>query len=80
MFLVAVELAGVIRRSDLGSEGINLFYADGEAAFQEVFHSHLHVFPHHEDDGFRNDADWSVRPSCDELDVTAGAIRRALGD
>ena len=42
MFLVALKLAAAIRRSDLRSEGINLFYADGEAAFQEVFHSYLH--------------------------------------
>ena len=28
-------------------EGINLFLADGEAAFQDVFHVHLHVIPRH---------------------------------
>lgn len=26
-------------------KGINLFLADGEAAFQDVFHAHMHVFP-----------------------------------
>src|ERR1700691_1730212 len=41
IFTVAQHLAAAIRKSTLKSEGINLFYADGEAAFQEVFHSHL---------------------------------------
>lgn len=39
------RVAEAIRRSGLRCEGINLFLADGEAAFQEAFHFHLHVFP-----------------------------------
>jgi diadenosine tetraphosphate (Ap4A) HIT family hydrolase len=75
LFRVATRVAAAIRRSGLRCEGINLFLADGEAAFQEVFHLHLHVFPRFKGDAFRIDADWSVKPSRLELDETAARIR-----
>src|SRR6476469_7523758 len=71
MFRVAMRLQDAIRRSGLRCEGINLFLADGEAAFQEIFHVHLHVFPRYKDDNFRIDADWSTHPSRAELDAVA---------
>ncbi|MEO6318762.1 MAG: HIT domain-containing protein [Acidimicrobiales bacterium] len=45
MFSVARTMASALRRTTLRCDGVNLFYADGEAAFQEIFHAHLHVFP-----------------------------------
>jgi diadenosine tetraphosphate (Ap4A) HIT family hydrolase len=57
LFIVAMRLAAAIRQSGVRCEGINLFLADGEAAFQEVFHVHLHVFPRFRGDPFRLDAD-----------------------
>ena len=75
MFTVAMRLAQAVRASGLRSEGINLFLADGEAAFQEVFHTHLHVLPRFVGDTFRIDADWSVTPSRAELDAVATRIR-----
>jgi histidine triad (HIT) family protein len=42
---VAQQHAAALRLSELQCEGVNLFVADGEAAFQEIFHFHLHVFP-----------------------------------
>ena len=48
-----------------------------EAAFQETFHPHLLVFPHHRDDAFQLVADWSVAPPRTELDAVAARIRRA---
>ena len=78
MFAVARSVAGALRRSPLPSEGVNLFYADGEAAFQEVFHSHLHVFPRSAGDGFRISARWGSNPARAELDSQAEAIRAAL--
>ena len=56
MFVVASRLAAAIRRSGLPCEGVNLFLADGEAAFQEVFHVHLHVFARWAGDGFTSTA------------------------
>jgi histidine triad (HIT) family protein len=74
IFRVAHRLARALRRSGLPCEGVNMFLADGEAAFQEVFHVHLHVFPRTAGDGFRIDAEWRRR-SRGELDATAGRIR-----
>jgi histidine triad (HIT) family protein len=78
MFLVAKQIAGAIQGSGLKSEGVNLFYADGKAAFQEVFHSHLHVFPRYEGDGFKIEADWEDPPTQDQLESAASIIRLAL--
>jgi histidine triad (HIT) family protein len=52
LFTVAQDLAAAIREAGLKADGINLFLADGEAAGQEVFHVHLHVFPRFAGDGF----------------------------
>jgi histidine triad (HIT) family protein len=75
MFTVAIRLAQALRTSGLRCEGINLFLADGEAAFQEVFHTHLHVFPRFAGDTFRIDADWSITSSRAELDAVAAQVR-----
>ncbi len=77
LFRVAHRLAQSLRDSGLRCEGINLFLADGEAAFQEVPHLHLHVFPRFKGDAFKIDADWDVHPPREELDAAAGAIRDA---
>jgi diadenosine tetraphosphate (Ap4A) HIT family hydrolase len=58
---VGHELARALRRSALPCEGINLFVCDGEAAFQTVFHFHLHVIPRSPGDG------WTIVP--DEVEV-----------
>ena len=79
MFTVAMRLAQALRASGLRCEGINLFLADGEPAFQEVFHAHLHVIPRFVGDTFRIDADWSVIPSRTELDEIAAQVRLGLG-
>lgn len=78
MFRIATRLSAALRRSGLPCDGVNLFLADGEAAFQEVFHVHLHVFPRTTGDGFRIDADWRERPRA-ELDDAAERIRGGLG-
>src|SRR5919107_5995218 len=76
MFTVAMRLAQAVRASGLRCEGINLFLADGDAAFQEVFHTHLHIIPRFAGDTFRIDADWSVTPSRTELDEISEQVRR----
>ena len=78
MFTVAQRVATAIRRTDLRCEGINLFLDDGEAAFQEVFHIHLHVIPRYRGDNFRLDSGQPTTPVARvELDRIAGAIRGA---
>jgi histidine triad (HIT) family protein len=76
---VARRLAAALRRTALRCEGVNLFFADGEAAFQEVFHAHLHVIPRFAGDGFRIDARWGSHPTREVLDGHAALIRAALG-
>jgi histidine triad (HIT) family protein len=78
MMAVARRVAAALRRSDLRCEGVNLFYADGEAAFQEVFHAHLHVFPRYAGDGFEIRARWGSHPGRDELDAIAAQLVAAL--
>lgn len=74
MFRASHLLARALRRS---CEGVNMFLADGEAAFQEVFHSHLHVFPRFEGDSFRIDADWQRLP-LNQLEEPAQQLRNGL--
>ena len=74
---IAHEMARALRRSGLRCDGINVFLADGEAAFQEVFHFHVHVFPRYVGDGFTIDAQWEERERA-LLDAEARAIRGAL--
>ena len=77
MMRVAQGIARALRASQLRCDGVNLFFADGEAAFQEVFHSHLHIIPRYEGDGFVVEALWEGR-SRESLEASAGAIRREL--
>lgn len=77
VFQVAHRLARALYRSGLPCEGVNMFLADGRAAFQEVFHVHLHVLPRTPGDGFRIDANWHRRDRA-ELDATAEQIRQGL--
>lgn len=77
LFGAGHRLARALRRANLRCEGINLFLADGQAAFQEVFHIHLHVFPRFAGDGFRLAFDRYARPR-PELDATATEVRAGL--
>lgn len=74
---LAHRIARGLRRSGLRCEGVNLLLADGEAAFQEVFHVHLHVFPRFRGDSLRIDADWAERGR-HLLDAEALQVRRGL--
>jgi histidine triad (HIT) family protein len=79
MWRVGHRPARALRRTNLRCEGVNVFVADGEAAFQEVFHVHLHVFPRFAGDAFRIDAAWRERERA-ELDDTATTLAKALSD
>jgi len=73
MFRVAQRLAAALRESGVKCEGVNFFLADGEAAGQEVFHVHLHVFPRFARDGFK-----LVLPPRRELNEIAEKLKNAL--
>jgi histidine triad (HIT) family protein len=80
LFRVAMRVQEAIRRSGVRCEGVNLFLADGEAAGQEVFHVHLHVFPRFVGDTFKLEGDQSVFPPRQELEEVAGKIKGAMGN
>lgn len=77
---VAQRLAAALQRSGLPCEGVNLFLADGEAAMQEVFHVHLHVFPRFTGDGFglRFGPHYMERPARTDLERAGARLREAL--
>lgn len=81
LFVVAQKLAAAIRGSGLRADGVNFFLADGEAAGQEVFHLHLHVFPRFEGDGFglRFAPEYGQPVARERLDAEAMSIAMALG-
>lgn len=77
---VGRRVAEALRESAIRCEGVNLFLADGAPAGQEVFHTHLHVFPRFEGDGFglRFSESYGDLPSRDALEETAAALRARL--
>jgi len=79
-FRVARQL-GSIARTTLGAAGVNLFVADGEAAFQDVPHFHVHVIPRYPKDGFglTFPSKYNQPPSRAQLETIAEAIRAAAG-
>ncbi|MFY7066356.1 HIT family protein [Nocardiopsis changdeensis] len=58
LWSVARRVGTALRGGAVRCEGVNLFLADGEAAGQEVFHVHLHVFPRFAGDPFSIHAVW----------------------
>ncbi len=77
LFKVTMRVERAIRNSGVTCEGTNLFLADGEAAFQDVFHLHMHVIPRFKGDSFRILVDSLAKPPRGELDDIAATIRRA---
>ena len=80
IFKVAMRIADALRHSGIKCEGINLFLADGEAAFQDVFHVHLHVIPRFRGDGFglKFGPNYGSKPDREDLDAAAKKIRTAM--
>jgi len=80
-WVIAETMAKALRGSGLRVEGVNLFVADGEAAFQDVPHFHIHVIPRHAGDGFSLSFPPNYGQPVDRtaLDDAAARIRRGLG-
>src|ERR1700722_5350590 len=76
--LTAVMLAAqrlAVRVSErLGADGVNLINSCGSAAWQTVFHFHIHVIPRYEGDPLR--LPWVPGPGDpDEIAAAAAALR-----
>ena len=81
LFQVARRVTAALYASGVRCEAVNFFLADGEAAGQDVFHVHLHVFPRYTSDGFglrfaRHY--FEERPTRADLDQVAGKIKAGL--
>ena len=79
VMVASVQVAHMLRRA-LRPDGINLVHATGRAAWQSVFHFHLHLVPRREGDGMV--PPWSLdQPRAEEAILRAVADRlRAAGD
>jgi histidine triad (HIT) family protein len=66
----AKAMAGrVVER--LGADGVNLFQSNGAAAWQTVFHFHIHVIPRYSDDPLRLPWDPGQGGDLDVIGATA---------
>lgn len=73
---VARVAQGLARRVSerLGADGVNLLNSCGVAAWQTVFHFHVHVIPRYEDDPLR--LPWLPAPGApEEIAAAAAALR-----
>jgi histidine triad (HIT) family protein len=73
---VIVTAQGIARRAveRLGADGVNLLNSSRRAAWQTVFHFHMHVIPRYEDDPLK--LPWIPRPGDSEkIAETAQALR-----
>jgi histidine triad (HIT) family protein len=72
----AVRVARAIR-SALQPQGLSVYQANGKAAWQSVFHYHMHLLPRHEGDGMT--LTWPAKnPPREQLAEYAAAIRREI--
>ncbi|HEY3074193.1 MAG TPA: HIT family protein [Burkholderiales bacterium] len=73
----AARVARAIREA-YQPEGLSVYQANGKAAWQTVFHYHIHLVPRYEGDGMA--LSWPAKnPPREKLGEYAAAIRRALG-
>jgi histidine triad (HIT) family protein len=72
-FAAAQRLAGWAQER-LGADGVNLLNSCGSAAWQTVFHFHVHVIPRYEDDPLR--LPWVPGPGDADEIAAAGAQLR----
>jgi histidine triad (HIT) family protein len=71
--LAAQRLAARVTER-LGADGVSLLNSCGRAAWQTVFHFHIHVIPRYEDDPLR--LPWEPAPGDpDEIAAAASALR-----
>lgn len=75
---VAVAAQGIASRvrDRLGADGVNLLNSNGAAAWQTVFHFHVHVIPRYDGDPLR--LPWVPGPG--DMDEIKAAAAQLTGD
>jgi histidine triad (HIT) family protein len=72
--ILAAQRLAVTVSDRLGADGVNLLNSCGSAAWQTVFHFHVHVIPRYAGDPLR--LPWTPAPGdADEIAKTAQALR-----
>lgn len=74
---IGQRIGQAARRSELRADGTNIAINDGKAAFQSVFHIHLHVAPRHAGDKLSFAKGLIVRRDPDR-EATGRILRDAL--
>jgi len=75
--MVSAKRVALAIQEALRPDGLNVFQANGAAAFQSVPHFHVHLIPRWANDG--KGFDWTVVPGNREVIMKTGArIRSAL--
>ncbi len=76
LYSVAPKIANAIKTA-FQPQGLNTLNNNGAAAYQTVFHYHLHFIPRYEEDGLT--LVWQpITPAEGEISTTAEAIVQAL--
>ena len=73
---VAAQRLALDARDRLGADGVNILNACRPAAWQTVFHYHVHVIPRYADDPLR--LPWIPHPG--DIDEIAAAAAQLRGD
>jgi len=73
---VAAQRLALDARDRLGADGVNLLNAGRPAAWQTVFHYHVHVIPRYADDPLR--LPWT--PHAGDMDEIVAAAAQLRGD
>jgi histidine triad (HIT) family protein len=71
--IVAAQRIAALTEERLGAEGVNLLNSCGAAAWQTVWHFHMHVIPRYDDDPLR--LPWQPQPGdAEEIATAAGLL------
>jgi histidine triad (HIT) family protein len=73
--ILAAQRLAIQAKERLGADGVNLLNSCGEAAWQTVFHFHIHVIPRYEGDPLR--LPWV--PSQGDFQEIGAAAQELLG-
>jgi histidine triad (HIT) family protein len=65
-----------LQKERLGAEGVNLLNCYGAAAWQTVFHTHVHVIPRYEGDGMQVPARPGAGGGEDEIKAAGAELAR----